>query len=378
MQTLIDDNLRLCRQLRRGDGPRCTKPWSSVEERSSAGRVKPCCWYTGTLGHIHGDQDVTAIWNDEPYRALRRDMLGDRLPSHCPAWCPLLSDPDEWFEKQAFYDYRREELATFDAGFLANRAAVMRAALAGEAALGGIYPVRLHLHPSDVCNLRCVMCYLDLDSGRRRDWYSGPRLAELLRYVEEIKVFGGEPLFCESSRTLIFDTQKPRWTHTSFLTNGTLVTERVIEGLAAVRLGSIDVSLDAATAATYERIRLRGNFDKALSGAGRLVELGRRHSIRRFSVFADFVVQEANYRELTAFVDLCSDTGLTPNFTVVTASPEAHRRALLQRTDGGVRPQSFRALADQLENARARAERLNMRFAARSLRRVQQQVALAR
>jgi MoaA/NifB/PqqE/SkfB family radical SAM enzyme len=376
VQTLVDDNLRLCSQLRGGDGPRCTKPWSSLEERSSAGRVKPCCWYTGTLGHIRGEQDVTAIWNDEPYRALRRDMVADRLPPHCPSWCPLLSDPDGWFEKQTFYDYRREELATFDAPFLANRAAVMRAALGGDAALTGIYPVRLHLHPSDVCNLRCIMCYLDLDSGRRRNWYSGPRLSELMRYLEEIKVFGGEPLFCETSRALIFDTRKPRWTHTSFLTNGTLVTERVIEALEAVRIGSIDVSLDAATAATYARIRLRGNFDKALGGAGRLVDLGRRHSIRRFSVFADFVAQEANYRELRAFVGLCSDTGLTPNFTVVTASPEAHRRALMQRTDGAVRPQSFRGLNDQLEKALVHAERLNMRFAVRSLRRVQQQVTL--
>ncbi|MBI3785902.1 MAG: radical SAM protein [Deltaproteobacteria bacterium] len=219
------------------------------------------------------------------------------------------------------------------------------------------------------------MCYLDLDSGRKRDWYGGARLVELMHYLEEIKIFGCEPLFCETSRALILNTRKPPWTHTSFLTNGTLVTDRVIGALEAVRIGSVDVSLDAATAATYERVRLRGDFAKALDGARRLVELGRRHAIRRFSVFADFVVQEANYRELKSFVDLCFDTGLTPNFTIVAASPEAQRRSLLQRTGGSVRPQSFRDLNDRLESALASAEGLNMGFAVRSLRRVQQQVA---
>ncbi|MBI3785901.1 MAG: SPASM domain-containing protein [Deltaproteobacteria bacterium] len=154
MHNLVDDNLILYNKLRAGEGPRCTKPWVSLEERSSAGRVKPCCWYSGTLGQIHGENDVAAIWNDEPYRTLRREMVGDNLPSQCPPWCPLLSAREGWFQKQELYDYAREELSTFDADFLANRARVMRAALTGVASMEGTYPLRLHLHPSDVCNLR--------------------------------------------------------------------------------------------------------------------------------------------------------------------------------------------------------------------------------
>jgi molybdenum cofactor biosynthesis enzyme MoaA len=301
-------------------------------------------------------------------------MGSGRLPPDCPQWCPLLSNRQQWFQKQELYEYSRAELASFDKDFLANRARVLGSILDGGDLIDDTYPLRLHLHPSDVCNLRCVMCYLDLDSGRKRDWYGGPRLRELMRYLEEIKIFGGEPLFCETSRGLILSTEKPPWTHTSFLTNGMLVTDRVIQALETVRIGSVDVSLDAADAATYERVRLRGDFDKAVAGARRLVDLGRRHSIRQFSVFADFVIQEANYRDLERFVGLCADIGITPNFTIVTGSLEAKRRSLIQRTELGVRPQSFADLNHHLEGAIAYAQQLRMTFAVESLQRARDQV----
>jgi sulfatase maturation enzyme AslB (radical SAM superfamily) len=140
-------------------------------------------------------------------------MSSGSVPVECPRSCPLLSARHHWFETHELYEYTREELASFDDDFLENRARVMRAILKGDAVLDDAYPLRLHLHPSDVCNLRCVMCYFDLESGRKQDWYAGPRLPELMRYLEEIKIFGGEPFFCETSRALILNAEKPRWTH---------------------------------------------------------------------------------------------------------------------------------------------------------------------
>lgn len=374
VSALVEENLRLYRALRDGAGPPCSKPWVSVEERNTWGSVKPCCWIRGSLGKINDASDVRSIWNGEGYRSVRGAMSSGTVPAYCPADCPLLDARSDWFPKQELYDYSRAELVSFDSDFLANRVLVMSAILAGEASLDGAYPLRLHLHPSDVCNLRCVMCFLDLESGRTRDWYTGTRLRELMRYLEEVKVFGGEPFFCDTSRALILDTDKPPWTHTSFLTNGMLVTERVIDALEGVRIGSVDVSLDAADGATYERIRLRGNFAKAIAGTRRLAELGRRHRIRRFSVYADFVIQEFNYRSLEPFVRLCADIDITPNFTMVADNREATRRARLQKTELGVRPHDPGDLRAHLDGAIARAETLNLDFASRSLQRVRREL----
>jgi hypothetical protein len=327
-------------------------------------------------GAIHNGRDVVAIWNGARYRALRRAMRV-APPLECPSTCPLLTARQDWFGKVELYDYSGAELASFDAGFLANRAGVLRAMLAGDDDLAGLRPLRVHLHPSDACNLRCVMCFLDLDSGRQRTWYGGPELGELMPYLEEIKVFGGEPFFCETSRALILNALKPRWTHTSFLTNGTLVTERVIEALEAVRIGHVDVSLDAADADSYARIRLRGSFEKALAGARRLVALGRRHAIRRFEVYADFVVQELNYRQLDRFLSLCADAGLTPNFGLCGDSRESAVRAQQHGTELGVRPSDPGDLLAQLDAALLRADDLRLGFAVGSLSRIREEVLAA-
>ena len=374
IDSLVDENIALHRRLRDGEGPRCTKPWVGLEERSTVGHVKPCCWYRGLpQGAIHNGADIAAIWNGSRYRALRRAMR-TAPPRECPTTCPLLTARAHWFDKVEIYDYSRQELASFDAAFLVNRAGVLRAILAGDDDLAGLHPLRVHLHPSDACNLRCVMCYLDLDSGRTRRWYDGPHLAELLPYLEEVKVFGGEPFFCDTSRNLILNVRKPRWTHTSFVTNGTLVTERVIGTLEDVRIGSVDVSLDAAAADQYERIRLRGNFDKALAGARRLADLGRRHSIRRFQVYADFVIQELNYRDLERFVDLCSEVGLTPNFTFCGASFEAAGRARRQGTELGERPRDLKDCIGHIDGAVSRAEALGFAFGVASLNRMREEL----
>jgi len=367
---LVEENLRLHRAVRDGAGPPCTKPWVSFEERSSFGQVKPCCWYHGRLGIIEHEDDVDAIWNGERYRALRAAMATGAIPTECPSWCPLLHARREWFQKQELYEYSRDELASFEVAFLANRARVLRAILAGDAAMDGVQPLRLHLHPSDVCNLRCVMCYLDLESTAKRDWYSGERLRALMPYLEELKIFGGEPFFCDTSRRLILSSDKPRWTHTSFVTNATLVSEHVIAELEAVRLGSVDVSLDAADAQTYERIRLRGNFAKALAGARRLAELGRRHPIRHFTVYADFVIQEFNYRDLERFIRLCADLGIVPNFTLIGANREATQRAQRQRTELGVAPGDGADLDRHVDGALSCAQLLKQDFAVASLQRV--------
>ena len=152
IDALVDENITLHRTLRDGDGPLCTKPWVGLEERSSLGHVKPCCWYRGfPQGAIRNGGDVVAIWNGARYRALRRAM-SVTPPKECPSTCPLLTARQHWFDKVELSDYSRQELASFDADFLVNRAGVLRAILARDDDLGGLHPLRVHLHPSDVCN----------------------------------------------------------------------------------------------------------------------------------------------------------------------------------------------------------------------------------
>jgi MoaA/NifB/PqqE/SkfB family radical SAM enzyme len=294
-----------------------------------------------------------------------------KAPPECDALCPILTSRDQWRAKKEFYQYSPEELAEFSETFLRNREIVMDSFLRGTQLPEGSYPLRLKIHPSDRCNLRCTMCYLDLESGAENRWYFGALMPELIERLEEILIFGGEPLFDRTSRRFLFSTDKPRQLHTSFLTNGTLVTDRTVAKLEGTRIGFIEVSLDAADAATYGRIRLRGDFGDAVAGARRLAELGRRHGVRRFSVTASCTVQEENYRSLAEFVELCSELGTHVQlFLLDGVNENARRRAEAQGTAIARTPKDLDELERQIDRALACAVDLQAPGAAAALMRV--------
>jgi MoaA/NifB/PqqE/SkfB family radical SAM enzyme len=74
----------------------------------------------------------------------------------------------------------------------------------------------------------------------------------------------------------------------------------------AVNMSWMSVSLDAATAETYERIRKRGTFTKTLAGLQAWVALGCECS---FQVLASFTVMKENIHEIPDFVALVIELG---------------------------------------------------------------------
>jgi MoaA/NifB/PqqE/SkfB family radical SAM enzyme len=170
------------------------------------------------------------------------------------------------------------------------------------------------------------MCYLDLRDEREREWYHEEGFSFLTQYLEEIKVFGGEPFACRTSRAIIL-RRKASQTRTSFITNGTLLNAETIESLSRVRLGFVDVSLDAASETVYGRVRRPGYFQAAVQGLRRLVHLAATHSEGPFPVYADFAIQAANQAELSEFALFCNGVGAVAHFTLAVERPAAQQRA---------------------------------------------------
>ena len=91
-------------------------------------------------------------------------------------------------------------------------------------------------------------------------------------------------------------------------------------------------------------------------------------------MYADFVIQERNYRELDHFVALCADVGLTPNFGLCGDTREAALRAQRQGTELGMLPRDMGDLMDHLDGALARAEALQLAFGVASLSRMREEI----
>ena len=133
------------------------------------------------------------------------------------------------------------------------------------------------------CNLRCAHCFNASGPGNREmPSLSREEVNVLLDEAAQVGVrdvvfTGGEPFLHPDMAEIAGDTLR-RFPAT-ILTNGTLLTDRIVERLASAARGSIyslevRISLDAPSGEANDRIRGKGSFERALAGVARLERAG--------------------------------------------------------------------------------------------------------
>ncbi|MFC1731445.1 radical SAM protein [candidate division KSB1 bacterium] len=172
-------------------------------------------------------------------------------------------------------------------------------------------------HITDSCNLRCTHCYQE--SYSQNSELSIEELKEIADSIfatlskwnkkGDISITGGEPLF----RKDLFEfaeylNNSPDVCNIDFLTNGTLIDTAFIKNIKKLRkVKYIQISLDGATPAIHDKIRGKGNFEKALAAIRNLVENG-------IEVRVMYTLQKANISDVPAMFDLALEekiSGLT-------------------------------------------------------------------
>lgn len=214
-------------------------------------------------------------------------------------------------------------------------------------------PLELYVEVAARCNLRCRMCPITVDP-RYQPQSGGPglfpeelfeRLEPLLPTLRRVYLQGlGEPTL--HPRLVDFTARlATAGVEVWVTTNGTLVDEALAESLARAGLARVTVSLDGATAATYERVRVRGRFADLRRGLLALGAARRRHG--RPALHLSLIGMASNLHELEALVDLCAEVG--------------GDGVSLEALYAWEHP-DLEAFAALVEGARRRAERLGLAF----------------
>lgn len=166
------------------------------------------------------------------------------------------------------------------------------------------------------CNLTCVHCsasdliqrdnrYLTIDDYRRF-------VGEAMGYGALVFHFtGGEPLLRKDFFELV-PVFKPGWNMLSVQTNGTLLTQEMVDRLHDAGIRSICVSLDSADPAEHDRFRAKeGSFAESLGGLDRAVAKG-------FSCAVVFCVSHQTLRSegTMRLIELIGDRGVNGFFTL--------------------------------------------------------------
>lgn len=166
----------------------------------------------------------------------------------------------------------------------------------------------LQWHILHRCNLRCTHCYQDdYASELSADTLSG-FLSQCIEFCDthgfrgHINFTGGEPLLSDALFPLMDKCDKYRITY-GLLTNGTLIDADIAGRLAAHKgIRFVQVSIDG-TKETHDRVRGKGNFDKAFRGLHYLRDAG-------IQTMAAFTCHKGNYRELGKVIKAVRKNGI--------------------------------------------------------------------
>ncbi|MFS8479142.1 MAG: SPASM domain-containing protein [Micromonosporaceae bacterium] len=176
-------------------------------------------------------------------------------------------------------------------------------------------PPELQVEVTSACNLRCAMCLVSyrppvnkVSGAMPPEMFAG--LVDSLPDLRRLTLQGlGEPLLSPYLLDMVRRV-KARGIVVGFNSNATLLSRRMAGELVAAGLDWLHVSLDGASAATFEGIRAGADFDRVVANLAGLVAAKRAAGSATPWVRAVFVAMRRNVAELPDLVRLLAGVGV--------------------------------------------------------------------
>ena len=176
-------------------------------------------------------------------------------------------------------------------------------------------PRELQVEVTGACNLACQMCLVRYRPklGKAEGamcFHTFKGLVDELPALEKVTLQGlGEPLLAPDLFRMV-EYAAARNIRIGFNTNGTFLTRETSQRLVAGGLDWLNVSVDGATAATYESIRHGSDFARVRKNVIELVHVLRAERAERPTVSLVFVAMRRNVAELPDLVRLAAEWGV--------------------------------------------------------------------
>jgi MoaA/NifB/PqqE/SkfB family radical SAM enzyme len=281
----------------------CYRPFGQFEMHEN-GNVFLCCptWLPGPAGNLNS-QDARDIWNSKRAQEIRRSILDGDYKYCSREQCPLIVSKSLPTREQA------------------RKNPAWRAIIDGHKLTVEGRPKVINLSNDRSCNLSCPSCRsqkINFTGGRGynlrkklQDRLVAAFFSEPTQETFTVNVTGsGDPFASRVFREFLLGLDNKDFPNLKIAlqTNGTLFNEKNWKRLSKVHknISTVFVSFDAATEATYKITRRGGNWQHLQANVKFLADLRAKGQLRYLRL--DFVVQQANYREMPDFVTFA--TGL--------------------------------------------------------------------
>lgn len=312
-QRLLDRALRAQRQIR-GDGGEldgsnydlsdkfCHMPFTHLATGFKGDAFVCCCpaWVPFPVGNVLTAESAEDVWNSEGAAEIRRSVL----------------DGD--------FSYCSRTLCSYIAGQkLPRKADITDPTLRGyidqrKVVLDDV-PRMVQLNHDPTCNLACPSCRTEIIAAKAEEQDTYARAAErvilpLLRKVSGQSYIsgGGEAFASKHYRSILAVLNREDYPglYLYLITNGLLITPQKWSEFPHLpeMIDILSVSIDAARPATFERLRHPGKWSTLMRNLEFMAEMRRSRKIRHFQI--NFVIQEANFREILDFAELGARLGV--------------------------------------------------------------------
>jgi len=171
------------------------------------------------------------------------------------------------------------------------------------------FPKYFEIETVNACNARCIMCTIN-DWDKKQNSIMPMPLFE--RYVEEVSHYAdwieciclnrdGEPTLDKQLPLRVKMLKQAGIKKVTFVTNAQLLGEKMVLQLLEAGLDDIMISIDGVTKATFEKIRVRLQFEVVVNNTLRLIAL-RNTQQHPLNIRVRMVVMDDNRHELDAFL----------------------------------------------------------------------------
>ena len=168
------------------------------------------------------------------------------------------------------------------------------------------YPRRLWILFTEFCNISCIMCWqnhrnqhcLDIEVLKKQiDWAK----------IDDVVLQGGEFLAIKKGKEFYRWLTQEEGKKIRILTNGTLINDEWAD-LLAHGSSRIEISVNAATKETHEKINCGSNFDRVINGIRKLIAVKRTGNLDVPIIYSFTIVPE-NITEIVDAIVLANTLG---------------------------------------------------------------------
>lgn len=180
------------------------------------------------------------------------------------------------------------------------------------------FPVKMLLETTTRCNLRCIMCSVNIDPRIKAggEWYGDinteifDRLKDVFPQVRRVALNAhGEPLlypkFLESLALL-----KSHGILVDITSNAVLINDEIAEGIVKYGLDNLTVSMNAASEPLYSEIMRGAKLETVIKNIKMINEYKQDYSKIIPKIVFHFVGMRQNIHQLPAVIELAKDLGV--------------------------------------------------------------------